>query len=388
MVLPLVLLALPPVAQIEAEACEIVCAARNEIGRSAVASGGKLTPAFWGGAAGDRVTWTLTTEQPMSGAWLAVRYAYGKRQFGRNVSSPRRLRVLIGDNHKAVDLLVPDTGSWGNFSVAWVRLPSISPGSTRLVIESPEVDTNTDIDCLGLFTSRPKNPPTPFVASVVAASPRFVYRKSPSAEVLDPKLVLREFGRIGDEMRRYGGWTPAVPTNVNAIEEELWPDRRWAAYSNADGLFLRATVMAHDQGNWCHEMTHLMFQGRIPRWFDESLVHFLTKQVWVPRLYPDLPERAGYADDIPRAAEEFRRDPSLMTDSLEKILNVVAARFGADVYGRFMRCCLQAGKAGELELRSERQMTTAETMLYLTKAAGEDVTPYFRHWSGFDRLSP
>ena len=126
-----------------------------------------------------------------------------------------------------------------------------------------------------------------------------------------------------------------------------------------------------------------MFQGRVPRWIDEPLVRVLTSLVWVDRLYPNESDRVAHIEGMRRAGRDFRENPGKRFDSVEPILNAIADRFGPEVYGRFFRACLAAARRKELELVPERQMTTAETMKYLSEAAGADVVPFFRRWNGF-----
>jgi hypothetical protein len=214
----------------------------------------------------------------------------------------------------------------------------------------------------------------PALVARIQSSQRFVIQASANAVVPDTKAVLQGFERIAAEMKRFGGWQPAFPVTIHVVEPSLWPNSGWAAYSNEEGLFLRSEVLMRDQGNWAHEMTHLMFQGRIPRWMDESLVHALSLLVWMPRVFKD---KKGF-EEMHAAGREFRDHPEKGFDSLRPVLFAIADRFGPEVYGRFLKLAEK-----ELHPVPERPMTAAQTTDVLSRAAGEDVKPYLRRWRGF-----
>jgi hypothetical protein len=140
--------------------------------------------------------------------------------------------------------------------------------------------------------------------------------------------------------------------------------------------------MDRDQGNWCHEMNHVMFDGRIPKWLDESLVRIQTRLVWIERLYPE-PEAANAYRETVRAAGKRYSDTSATLDSVEDVLRVLVDRFGTDVLVRFLQACSDAGARGELDFRANRNMTKQEILRYFSAAAGQDVGPFFRRWKGF-----
>jgi hypothetical protein len=82
-----------PIEWIEAEQCQTVCAVRHDPGSSPMASAGKTTPPYWGQTLGDKIVW-----RPHAiGQWLAVRYAFGQRQFGPHPNR-RALTIRIGDH--------------------------------------------------------------------------------------------------------------------------------------------------------------------------------------------------------------------------------------------------------------------------------------------------
>lgn len=237
-----------PVAWAEAENCACECRIEREPGASPLASGGKTAPNYWGQTPGDRITWHPKLEQKLAHPWLAIRYAFGKAAFGRNPESPRTFRVRVGD--REIEVKLPDTGSWANYTVAWTPLPDLPAGASPISIETTEADTNADIDCLGLFSARPDQPDAPFVSSLIAKSRdgRFLYRRSPGVAPSDPQATFAAFARIADEMEKVGGWKATTPIGINVIEDKNWPNPGWSAYSNEQGCFFRASMLAKDQG--------------------------------------------------------------------------------------------------------------------------------------------
>ncbi|RYG24863.1 hypothetical protein EON82_09235 [bacterium] len=227
---------------------------------------------------------------------------------------------------------------------------------------------------VGLLVQPAKPLPAPHQTQQASKDGRFILVPTTNAAVTNPGAVLKGFKRIAAEMKRFGGWQPAFPVRIHVVEPAQWPNAGWAAYSNEDGLFLRSEVLMRDQGNWSHEMTHLMFQGRIARWMDESLVHALTLLVWMPRVFKD---KSGF-NEMKAAGKEFREHPERQFDSLRPVLFAIADRFGPDIYGRFLKRVER-----ELHPQTEHPITSAQTADVLSRAAGEDVRPYLRRWKGF-----
>jgi len=375
---------LAPVLWAEAEACPTVCAVRQQPGDSQFASGGRIAPNYWGQTVGDAVTWEVRRDASLDTPWLAVRYAYDKAQFGKNPASPRLLEIRL-DGRRVGDVHVPDTGSWNQFQVAWLRLPTVPPGQHTLAVVTTAAETNTDLDCLGLFHFKPDPPQAPFVETVVAKSPdgRFVLRRTANAPAPEPTRVFREFNRIYDTMLQSTGLAPGLPVGINSVEDARWPNAGWSAYSNGFGTYYHSGIMPNDVGNWCHEMTHLMFQGRCPPWLEEPFVRVITANVWIDRLYSVPSDVQAHRRGLQAAGRDFRENPGKKFDSVEPVLNALADKYGPDVLVRFLRECSEAGKRKELDFDVNRKLTTAEVVKYLSKAAGEDVTPWLARWSGF-----
>lgn len=63
----------------EAECYVTSCTAGLQPSETIWASGGKVTPAFWGRDSGDAVQWPVEIYQPMSALKLAVRYSYARQ---------------------------------------------------------------------------------------------------------------------------------------------------------------------------------------------------------------------------------------------------------------------------------------------------------------------
>lgn len=375
---------LPSVMWAEAEACEIVCAVEKKPGESLFASGGKFTPFYWGQTVGDKIAWKVKLSGALSRPYLAVRYAYGKQEFGKNPNSARKLHVVV-DNKKPIEISVPDTGAWIHYDVAWAALPRLGYGEHTIVVQPFEEFTNTDVDCIGLFGTKPRTPDAPFVKTLAAISPdgRYHYRRSAWAKLPDQDRIFAQFNRIYSEMKSYSGWVPGLPVGINVIEDRLWPNQEATAFSNGAGCFFRESFMPNDYGNWAHEMNHLMFNGHCAPWLEESLVRVMTSLIWVSRIFADAKEKAIHYDAMAACGKEFRKNPDKQFDSLEFILRVLADRYGPDIFGKFLRACTEASAKSELSLAPYRKMNTQEVMKYMSAAAGEDVTPIFKRWTGF-----
>ncbi len=55
-----------------------------------------------------------------------------------------------------------------------------------------------------------------------------------------------------------------------------------------------------------------------------------------------------------------------------------------DVFKRFFHLCAKAGRKGEIDFTPGRHLTNAEIVKYMSLAAGEDVTPLYKQWKGFE----
>lgn len=387
--LPLIaaFLATQPVAWVEAENCEVVCAVQQKVGESMFASGGHIARNYWGQTAGDRIVWQFRTDARLQAPWFAFRYAFDKSAFGRSPDNPRMLAVVV--NGTAIGKIhVPDTGGWPQFQVTWLKLPDLRPGRNTIEVRTQAPETNADVDCMGLFLSR-YEPAAPFRDTVISRSKdgRFICRRTAYADVTDTDHLFKEFGRIYDEMKSSTGWVPAVPVGINAVEDARWSNPGWTAWTNGFGSFFHASIIDRDYGNWCHELTHSMFCGRCPPWLEEPFVRIITGLVWVDRLYPLPADIAAHRESVLNAGRNFREHPEEKYASIDPVLAALCDQYGADVLVRFLRACSDAAQRKELDFTPDRKLTQAEVIRYFTKAAGEDVTPFFRRWSGYVQSS-
>ena len=217
---------------------------------------------------------------------------------------------------------------------------------------------------------------------------RFVIRATPKALMkVPPAKLFAEFNRIFDAMEQFMGWSPPTPVPINLVEDARWPNPGATSYQNNGGVWFRAGVMNTEQGNWCHEMTHQFYVAHFPWWFDESSVRTLTTFVWMPTLYPRHAKPEG--DPAYRAAlaagRALLKDPAQRRDDVDVVHAALVAKHGPDVFGRFFRACADAGRNSELDFRPGRHLKRDEIVKYMSRAGGEDVTPLYRQWSGFER---
>ncbi len=389
----------------EAEKCKIVCA-HSEKGQSLWPSNGEVTPPFWGFRPGESVEWSIPVTGSGRGLKLAVRYSYAAehhRNFHHAENPKRDLHLIIdGKEDRPIKVHVPDTGWWDIFETTSVDLPELSTGRHILKLVSPESLMTTNLDCFILYRGGEDKIPLGLRRTTIARSvtsrpasgpadrdpTRFVIRITPKAPLtlrIKPEAVVKQFDRIYDYYAEFMGWTPP-PFGVNIIEDSKWPDPGATAFQNNFGVHFRASVMHTEQGNWCHEMTHMFYVAHFPGWFDESSVHCLTVLHWVPKLFPRGPRseedptyKAWVAD-----AKRFLSTPSEMTGNVVLIQNAVLVKYGPEVFRKFFHACLEAGRKKELDFTPGRHLTKAEIIKYMSQAAGEDVTPIYNRWTGFN----
>jgi hypothetical protein len=201
---------------------------------------------------------------------------------------------------------------------------------------------------------------------------------------MTPEAIFKQFDRIFEHYEKFIGWAPPTPVGINLIEDKLWPNAGATSFQNNYGVYFRASVMDREQGNWCHEMTHMFYVAHFPWWFDESSVRVLTTFAWVPALYREPGERP---DPIHRQAVATGRDvlanPAKSYDSPDAIHAALCVKYGPDVFSRFFHACAAAGKKREIDFTPGRHLTRDEIVKYMSEAAGEDVTPLYRQWGGF-----
>lgn len=388
----------------EAEKGKIICASQEK-GQTMWASGGGVTPPFWGFRPDESVEWPIIVKGDGKGLKLAVRYSYAAqhhRDFHHAENPKRDLHLIIdGDDKKPIKVHVPDTGWWDIFETTIVDLPELPPGKHILKIVSPEPLMTTNLDCFILYRGDADKIPLGMRSMTIARSvtsrpasespasdpTRFVIRVTPKAPLMlkiKPEEITKQFDRIYDYYAEFMGWTPP-PFGVNIVEDRRWPDRGATAYQNNFGVHFRASVMHTEQGNWCHEMTHMFYVAHFPGWFDESSVHSLTVLHWVPTLFP----RGSRPDSDPMYkawitdAKRFLDSPGETTGNMVLVQNAVQVKYGPEVFKRFFQFCREAGARKELDFTPGRHLTKAEIMKYMSKAAGEDVTPIYSRWTGF-----
>lgn len=376
--------------RVEAEDARITCAAGREAAPNLFATGGKTTPAFWGREPGDAVAWAINLKSDVAEPRLLVRYAYASehyRNFSGAAEPQRKLRVIV-DDHPPIDLPVPNTGWWELFEPADVALPRLGKGLHQIRIESPAAHAVTTIDSMILHVGPLEKTPVHLRTSTIARSEnqRWAIRATPAAPMKLPAAkIFAEFDRIYDLYEKEMGWAPPTPVPINLIEQARWPNPGATAFQNNGGVWFRADVMHREQGNWCHEMTHMFYVAHFPWWFDESSVRALTTFRWVPTLYST--GRKPEQDPAYRAAVAAGKDvlahPDRPVDNIDAIHFALFVKYGPDIFQKFFHACVNAADQKQLDFTPGRHLTRDEIVKYMSHAAGEDVTPLYQRWTGF-----
>lgn len=374
----------------EAEDCAITCAAGSQIGRTIWASGNGRTPDFWGREVGDEVRWTINLPEPRDALKLAIRYSYAHGHYTNftGASNPARNLELIIDNLKPYPLTVPDTGWWDLFSTTHVPLPPLSKGAHTFRVRSPAPHTTANLDCFIFYEGSATSLPAAFLKTEIATSlsNRFRLRMTAHAQLdMLPEKVFSDFDRIYEHFSEYMGWEPPAPIVIHVIEDKLWDNPGATSYQNQWGVYFMESRMATDQGNWCHEMTHMFYCAHFPWWFDESSVRTLTTFNWMPALFPrfEKPEDNPYYRQCVAEGRAVLENPSRQFDQVEPIQYAIRSKYGQDVFKRFFHLCAEAGRKGELDFTPGHHLTNAEIVKYMSLAAGENVAALYKQWKGF-----
>lgn len=376
---------------IEAEKHVLKCGAGKLPSGTIWASGGKVTPPFWGRDVDDEVRWSILLPAQQDNLKLAIRYSYAQDEhagFTGHHNAERNL-VLNIDGIVSRPVAVPDTGGWDRFKTTHIALPPLKPGNHSFRLRSIAPYTTTNVDCFIFYKGGASELPLALrhTRAAVSRSQRFVLLLTPKASAgLSPDEIFSEFDRIYEHFWDYMGWAPPTPIQIHVIEERLWDNPGATAYQNQWGVYFKDRSMPSDQGNWLHEMTHMFYCAHFPHWFDESSVQMLTTFNWAPDLFPKF-KRPEDNPHYRTCVEEGRRilaGRSLKVDRAEPIQYAIRLKYGKDAFRRFFHLCREAGDRGELEFAPGRHLTNSEIVHYMSQAVGEDVRPLYQQWKGFE----
>lgn len=392
--LALLLLRQPAAAQVlridEAEKCKITCKAGKDPGEKMWASGGKHTPPFWGLEPGDSIEWEVQPEKDFDDLKLAVRYAYAAQAYrdSQHAENPDRVLHLTIDGGEPIKVSVPDTGWWEIYQTTHVALPPLKAGTHVFKLTSPATHSSTDVDCFIFYRGKPERITPNLRGTILATSPskHFVIRVTPKARMkMTPDLIFKHFERIYDLYEKQMGWTPPTPVGINIIEDDKWPNPGATAFQNGYGVFFRAGVMNTEQGNWCHEMTHMFYVAHFPQWFDESSVRTLTIMNWVPTLFPKhrRPEDDPAYRQCAADGRKVLDNPTQEFDDINAIQCAIRVKYGKEVFSKFFHACAEAGNKKQLDFTPGHHLNKNQIVKYMSQAAGEDVGPIYRQWKGF-----
>lgn len=391
-----VLICTPASAQLplvlEAEDCEIVCKAGDQRQDNIWARNYKHTPAFWGRDKEDSIVWEYTFRAAHSDLRLGLRYSYAQGHYSSFFThNPKRTLHLIVDSGKPIEIKVPDTGWWDLFETVDVPLPKLSAGKHTFKIVPPEPDMTTNIDSLIFFKGKLEALSIKLRSTIIARSKHFALRTSFGANLpMKEADILKEFERIYDHYSKFMGWEFPGQIPINIIEQAKWPSNA-TAFQNQGGVFFRCEAMATEQGNWTHEMIHQMYIAHFPGWFDEPSVRVLTATVFYPRLFPPkkggIMSDPGYVEHL-KAGQDVLQTRDKTYDGLEPILCALVVKHGPEIFSKFFHACTEAGEKKEIDFTPGRWLSKDEMMKLMSKAAGEDITPLFKRWNGFEGAQP
>ena len=376
----------------EAEACDArrVDGAKPTVYDSLLASGAKRVGNFWGETKGDEVRWEVDAKRRETRLKLAVRYSYNGAHYQqmRGPQPTERALTLFVDGKEVGPVQIRDTGNWEDFCSAYVDLPELAPGKHQFVLRAPADRLTTDLDAFTLFRGEPEKVLTPgFRHSVVirSANGRFTLRLTAKCVTKhSPEQIMRNFERIYAFFKEYMGWEPDRPViNIHVLEHAL----RRGTFENQHGIYFEEGNFDHDRGNWIHEMNHVFDNGMFPAWTGHPMIRMNDTFVTGPGCFPELWK--GPASD-PQwkirldAGQRVINEADYRTDSAEEVLYAMRAKYGKDILRRFYKECRDADARGEIKLARGKGPSRDQYVQLMSRAAGEDVLPYFRKWNGFD----
>lgn len=295
---------------------------------------------------------------------------------------------MIIDNSNPIEFPVPDTGGWEDFKTTDISLPALSAGKHTFKITSVVPHSTTNLDCFILYQGLPNSLPPALRTTVLAKSQsnRFVIKATPRVILYTSGSdILNSFERIYDYFKNFMGWEPPTPVAIHIFEDDKWPDPNASSFQNNAGVFFRASRMATDEGNWCHEMTHMFYVAHFPWWFDESSVQVLTTFEWMPVLfrYVSPPETNQLYKQWTAEGKDVLQYPNKTYDSVNPIHYALVVKFGPKIFSRFFHLCNEAGEKGQLDFAPGHHLKRDQIVKYMLLAAGQDVTSLYQQWTGF-----
>ena len=225
---------------IEAENVSVTCGAKKLMAENGFASGGKLTPEFWGNAPGDAIEWTEELKKPAAGLKLGIRYAYHHKALvaAKGPNLPQELSLIV--NGRRLPVILGDTGFWDRFDTVAVELPELPAGPVTFRLEAGRPLSNRNVDCFyffrgGLDALAPQRR-TNQVAQ--AEDGRLFVWMAPEVELAcAPEYVLDAAKRLQGFLSEQSGWSPPQRNrsafSFRTIARRAWRISRTSAASGS-----------------------------------------------------------------------------------------------------------------------------------------------------------
>lgn len=378
--------------QREAENSVIVTTRPVEKTYGSLLASGRFCTASWGSSTADSISCIWFLRSPLKYGQVALRYAYDNSDMTRREGPQDTTRnlILYIDGTTTRTLHVLDTHGWCDFETVYCELPDLAPGRHTLELKPAADKVMTNVDCITIFTGIADHVlPLPFRQTVVARQqyPPFWVKMSPYCRVTrSPEQILQAFNKIYFWFKDWTGWEPDRKLiNIQIYEPALGQ----GAYENSEGVNFDADNFNWDQGNWTHEMNHVFHNGYFPPFIEHPLIRTNDSFDSIDGIFPDqkhhplseTPE--SHAQACRNIANKILKNPYYRTDDFKEVMFALRVKYGPKLTTRFYHELLAASKRGEIPLRRGGPLYKLHMVKYMSKAAGEDVTPYFAQWTGW-----
>lgn len=352
------------------------------------ASGG-ADISYWG-ELGDTVEWETEFVAPQSGLQLAVRYAFDAREYKRRapLSANTHVLHLYIDEQGPLSISLEDTRGWNWYGVATLALPPISPGRHVFKLVSPAAGNAANLDCFTFFRGGiDPAAPTPLRPGVVhETSATLLVLASPCAQLpVSPAEVAKTFERLRELMAEDFGRTPQLPILVHFLDPAHWDRSHGRAVKNRFGIYLLADDKLQ-RADWCWALAECFGEQRLPRWFRDSSARVSGLLDWLPAIEESTtPYEDTDAANLVSEARRLLASEDARTTRVEVVHAAVRAKYGEDVFRKFWHLLREEEKAAPKALAP---LDKLGVMMLLSRAAGSDVTPLYRRWTGFAEEGP
>ncbi len=352
--------------------------------------------AHWGDL-GDSLEWQVSVPEVLGDARIGVRFAYDADDYMRKTNSPAGDHVahLYIDGNGPIILTFPDTEGWNWYQIATAELPLLDAGTHTFKLTSPLEYQAANIDALTLYRGDVEAaPPGPLRPSVVATSEekKVIVLASPNAVLNEnADTIAATYHQLLLLMEADFGRDLQAPVYVHFVEPKRWDHRNGRAIKNQHGIYLVADNKS-ERAEWCWVLAEYIADPQVPRWFRESLCRTNGLLDWLPSLPASTTtEEDLLATELVAEADRFLADPATTCSRIEVVHTAVRARYGDGVFKKFWQEVVSK-TADPVPAADGTQTRVLQTVDLLDKnvligllssAAGEDVAPMYRRWTGF-----